>query len=207
MATLAKGRSAAIVSGAPVVTAAFVRDRDNAVPIAAIVWQLQQAVGADALRMIDAQGMAMALLGDTIGGNLLLLGFAFQHGLVPVSAAAIEQAIRLNDVAVEFNLKAFAWGRHVAVNGAAVEVAVGAARGAAPARLKLSQSLDEVIGASRISPNTRTQRMPRATRRWWRGCATRSGACCPAIQRSPKRWRAISTGSVPTRTSTRLPGC
>jgi indolepyruvate ferredoxin oxidoreductase len=109
MASLAKRRSAAIVSSAAV-TAAFVRDRDDAVPIEAIVGQLQQAVGADALRMIDAQGMAMALLGDTIGGNLLLLGFAYQHGLIPVSVAAIEEAIRLNNVAVDFNLKALAWG-------------------------------------------------------------------------------------------------
>ena len=163
MATLAKGRSAAVVSGAAVVTAAFVHDRDNAVPIAAIVRQLQQAVGADALRMIDAQGMAMALLGDTIGGNLLLLGFAYQHGLVPVSAAAIEQAIRLNNVAVDFNLKAFTWGRHVAVNGAAVDAAVGAGRGAAPARLKLSQSLDEVIDR-RIADLTHYQNAAYAAR-------------------------------------------
>jgi indolepyruvate ferredoxin oxidoreductase len=145
MATLARGRSTAIVSAAEVVTSAFIRDRDTAVPVDAIVRQLQQAVGADALRMIDAQGMAMSLLGDTIGGNLLLLGFAYQHGLVPVSASAIDQAIRLNNVAVEFNLKAFAWGRHAAANAAAVDAALAAARGAVAAPRALSQSLDELI--------------------------------------------------------------
>jgi indolepyruvate ferredoxin oxidoreductase len=163
MATLTKGRSAAIVSASAVVTAAFVRDRDNAVPIEAIVRQLQQAVGADALHMIDAQGMAMALLGDTIGGNLLLLGFAYQLSLIPVSAAAIEQAIRLNNVAVDFNLKAFAWGRHAAVNGAAVDAAVGAGRGVAPARHKQSQSLDELIDR-RITDLTRYQNAAYAAR-------------------------------------------
>jgi indolepyruvate ferredoxin oxidoreductase len=163
MATLAKGRSAAIVSGAAVVTAAFVRDRDNAVPVGAIVRQLQQAVGADALHMIDAQGMAMALLGDTIGGNLLLLGFAYQLGLVPISAAAIEQAIGLNNVAVDFNLKAFAWGRHAAINRTAVDAAVEAGRGATPARLKLSRSLDEVI-ARRIADLTQYQNAACAAR-------------------------------------------
>jgi indolepyruvate ferredoxin oxidoreductase len=107
--------------------------------------------------------MAMALLGDTIGGNLLLLGFAYQHGLIPVSAAAIEQAIRLNNVAVDFNLKAFAWGRHAAVNGAAVDAAVEAGRGATPARLKLSQSVDEVIDR-RIADLTHYQNAAYAAR-------------------------------------------
>jgi indolepyruvate ferredoxin oxidoreductase len=43
--------------------------------------------------------------------NLLLLGAAFQHGCLPVSSMAIEQAIRLNGAAVEKSLAAFAWGR------------------------------------------------------------------------------------------------
>ncbi|HVG47120.1 MAG TPA: DUF6537 domain-containing protein [Rubellimicrobium sp.] len=43
-----------------------------------------------------------------------MLGYAWQKGLIPVSHEAIEQAIRLNKVAVEANLDAFAWGRVMA---------------------------------------------------------------------------------------------
>jgi indolepyruvate ferredoxin oxidoreductase len=39
------------------------------------------------------------------------VGFAFQRGLIPLSRESLEQAIRLNGVAVEFNLQAFGWGR------------------------------------------------------------------------------------------------
>jgi indolepyruvate ferredoxin oxidoreductase len=55
--------------------------------------------------------------GDAIYLNIWLLGLAFQRGLVPVSAPAIEQAIRLNGAQVERNLAAFALGRQAALEG------------------------------------------------------------------------------------------
>src|SRR5213595_812518 len=60
---------------------------------------------------LDAQALAEALFGDHMPTNLLLLGAAYQHGCVPVSADAIERAIRLNGAAVDKSLAAFAWGR------------------------------------------------------------------------------------------------
>jgi indolepyruvate ferredoxin oxidoreductase len=45
----------------------------------------------------------------------MLLGYAWQMGLVPVSATALEQAIELNGAAVDANRQAFAWGRRAAV--------------------------------------------------------------------------------------------
>src|SRR5690606_38236296 len=64
---------------------------------------------------LDATALAHGLLGDNIGANLFLLGYAWQQGLVPVGAEAIAAAIRLNNVAVEFNQRAFDWGRRAAV--------------------------------------------------------------------------------------------
>ncbi|MDQ5886746.1 MAG: Indolepyruvate ferredoxin oxidoreductase, partial [Pseudomonadota bacterium] len=65
--------------------------------------------------------LATALLGDSIASNMFMLGYAWQHGLIPVSESAILGAIRLNGAAVEMNQQAFLWGRHAAVDGARVE--------------------------------------------------------------------------------------
>ncbi len=46
--------------------------------------------------------------------NTLLLGLAWQRGLVPVGEAAILQAIELNGAAVALNKRAFLWGRILA---------------------------------------------------------------------------------------------
>ncbi|KMO13498.1 indolepyruvate ferredoxin oxidoreductase family protein [Methylobacterium platani] len=75
---------------------------------------LARRVGAGALRSLDAQAMAARLIGDAQAANVLLLGFAWQCGLVPVSRDALDQAVTLNGVAVAGNRLALAWGRLLA---------------------------------------------------------------------------------------------
>jgi indolepyruvate ferredoxin oxidoreductase len=60
---------------------------------------------------INANALAETLLGDTVYANVMMLGFAWQQGLVPVSFEALSRAIELNGVTVERNRQAFAWGR------------------------------------------------------------------------------------------------
>lgn len=60
---------------------------------------------------VDATNIGLALLGDTIAANMFMVGYAAQQGLLPVSVAAIEEAIQLNGVAVAFNLEALSLGR------------------------------------------------------------------------------------------------
>ena len=55
--------------------------------------------------------LTSALVGDSVGANIFVVGMAVQSGLLPVSPQALEQAIELNGVAVEKNLAAFGWGR------------------------------------------------------------------------------------------------
>ncbi|MFT3968565.1 MAG: hypothetical protein QM690_22080, partial [Sphingobium sp.] len=55
--------------------------------------------------------LATRLLGDSIFTNLMMVGFAAQKGLLPVALASIEEAVRLNGVAVKANLDAIALGR------------------------------------------------------------------------------------------------
>jgi indolepyruvate ferredoxin oxidoreductase len=68
--------------------------------------------GADNV-YVDAQALSEALFGDHMPTNLLLVGAAYQAGCLPLSAEAVEHAIRLNGAAVDKSLAAFAWGRAV----------------------------------------------------------------------------------------------
>ncbi|MFI5314814.1 MAG: indolepyruvate ferredoxin oxidoreductase family protein [Myxococcota bacterium] len=68
------------------------------------------------LALVPAELLADAALGQPLAANLVTLGFAWQRGLVPLSASALERAIRENGVAVESNLRAFALGRAAAAD-------------------------------------------------------------------------------------------
>lgn len=58
-----------------------------------------------------AAALTSALVGDSVGANIFVVGMAVQSGLLPISPQALEQAIELNGVAVDLNLAAFRWGR------------------------------------------------------------------------------------------------
>jgi indolepyruvate ferredoxin oxidoreductase len=60
---------------------------------------------------LHASQLATELTGDSIGTNILMLGYAAQKGLLPVSIASLHQAIKLNGTFVEGNLRTFALGR------------------------------------------------------------------------------------------------
>ncbi|TMM51783.1 indolepyruvate ferredoxin oxidoreductase family protein [Sulfitobacter sabulilitoris] len=85
---------------------------------------IAQAVGADNLHAFDANKMAEALLGDSVFANVMMMGFAWQKGLVPVSLEALHQALVLNGVAVERNQMAFSYGRIMAADPEALRTAV-----------------------------------------------------------------------------------
>ncbi|MEU6698948.1 indolepyruvate ferredoxin oxidoreductase family protein [Pseudonocardia sp. NPDC046786] len=76
------------------------------------------------LLTVDAQTISEALFDDHLPANMLLLGAAYQHGVLPVSEQAIEAAIRVNGAAVERTLTAFRWGRAAALDPAAVRAAL-----------------------------------------------------------------------------------
>jgi indolepyruvate ferredoxin oxidoreductase len=78
--------------------------------------EIEAVVGAENLSGFNANEAAEALLGDAVLANVMMLGFAWQKGLVPVSGAALSQAIELNGVAIDKNRLAFAIGRAMAVD-------------------------------------------------------------------------------------------
>ena len=111
--TIKAGRTVILANTHELPTAAFVRNPDATLHAHELLEKMKFATGqqADFLKTIDAQSIAQKLLGDTMPSNIVMLGAAWQAGLVPVSLAALERAIELNNVAVESNKTAFALGR------------------------------------------------------------------------------------------------
>ncbi len=58
--------------------------------------------------------LAEKLFGNAQAMNTMLLGLAWQRGLIPVGEASILRAIELNGAAVPVNRRAFLWGRILA---------------------------------------------------------------------------------------------
>ena len=87
----------------------------------------------DANVWVDSGRLSRALLGSTAPANMVLLGAAYQAGTIPVPAAAIEQAIDLNGVAVDANRDAFRWGRRFVVDPDGVLAAAASSEVSPPA--------------------------------------------------------------------------
>lgn len=112
--TLDPARTVAVVNARVSPTPAFQRNADLTLDQSLLVKRLGNQSAA--LHSVDATGLGLALLGDTIAANLFMLGYASQLGLLPVSPEAIERAVEINAVAVGFNKSAFALGRRQAVD-------------------------------------------------------------------------------------------
>ena len=119
--TYRPGHTRAILNTAEMSTGDFVRHRDASLRAAERVNAIRNVVGNSNLALLDANKMAQRLLGDTIYANVLMLGSAWQQGLIPVSLTAMMRAIELNGIEVEKNKQAFTWGRVAADNPEHVE--------------------------------------------------------------------------------------
>jgi indolepyruvate ferredoxin oxidoreductase len=111
---------------------------NNAVSYDAAGMAARLKANARAVEQCPAQAIATALLGDAIYANMVLLGFAWQKGLVPLDRGAILRAIELNGASVDSNKRAFEIGREAAADAAKIIAKVTPAP-------KLSQTLDELI--------------------------------------------------------------
>jgi indolepyruvate ferredoxin oxidoreductase len=101
--------------------------------------------GSDRSHFIDATRLATALLGNSIGANMFMLGYAYQNGGLPLSAEAVEKAIEMNGEAVAMNIAAFRYGRRAAVDPAAVESLIAPRPAEENDSVRLSQSFDEIV--------------------------------------------------------------
>jgi indolepyruvate ferredoxin oxidoreductase len=141
LAKCESGRTHAVVNAQESMTAPFLRNPDLEFPATAMKRSIDEAVGGRS-DYVQASRLASALVGDSIGANLLLLGIACQKGLLPLSAEALERAIEVNGVAVETNKQAFRWGRRYVHEPAKVLEAAGL-----DGRTRaVHRSLDDLVG-------------------------------------------------------------
>jgi indolepyruvate ferredoxin oxidoreductase len=142
--TMRPGRSAAILNTDVAATGEFQSNRNVEIGADRMRGAILDAVAGGPSFELQASQIATALAGDSIGTNVLMLGYAAQKGLLPVGLAAIEQAIRLNGSFVEGNLRLFGLGRLAAH----APEALARLMGAAPEDVPLA-TLDDVL-ASRM---------------------------------------------------------
>ena len=109
--TYRKGHTRAVVNTTEMSTADFVRHRDASLRGQQRLAAISYVVGEENLATVAANQLAEKLLGNTIYANVFLLGYAWQHGIIPVSLASLMRAIELNGVEIERNQQAFGWGR------------------------------------------------------------------------------------------------
>ena len=155
-----------VVNTAEFLPGDFTRNADFSLPTERLKRAIVSHAGrASAVISSMPARLAVALLGNSIGANMFMLGYAYQLGALPLTAEAIEKAIELNGEAVAMNLAAFSYGRRAAVDPAAVEALVKPAQGMANDALKLSESLRRDGRAPRrhSSPPIRTRAMRGAT--------------------------------------------
>jgi len=144
LAAVKPGRTALVVNTAEVMPGDFTRNADFTLPAARIKKAILAAAGRQNVAFADATAAAVSVLGNAIAANMFVLGYAYQSGRVPLTAAAIERAIELNGEAVPLNLNAFRWGRSAVVHPNRLAGLMQTWREPTASR-HLSQSVDEVI--------------------------------------------------------------
>ncbi|RYZ12216.1 MAG: indolepyruvate ferredoxin oxidoreductase family protein, partial [Comamonadaceae bacterium] len=121
LARMREGRTHVALNTHGTPTAAFVRNANWQNPQDACASQVAQAVGVHGVGSFDADAAATTLMGDSLYANPMLLGYAWQKGWLPLEHASLMRAIELNNVAIENNKTAFAWGRRAAIDAASVQ--------------------------------------------------------------------------------------
>ncbi|MGE0309319.1 MAG: DUF6537 domain-containing protein, partial [Acidimicrobiia bacterium] len=97
--------------------------------------QIDEITRSEANTWVDGAALRNKLSISPASMNLVLVGVAYQRGLLPISAASLRRAIELNATAVDANLAAFEAGR-----------AIGAGR-----------TLEELTTSDTGTPTTSTQ--------------------------------------------------
>ncbi len=110
------GRTAAYANSDVTPTSEFIRNRSKRFESDLLSARVKRQ--ASEFESFDAEALAMGYLHEAIYTNMIMAGFAWQKGKVPVSLRALYRAIRLNGTKVEDNMAAFNIGRIAAADPA-----------------------------------------------------------------------------------------
>ncbi|MDZ4671263.1 MAG: indolepyruvate ferredoxin oxidoreductase family protein [Phototrophicales bacterium] len=117
MSRASKAKTRAIVSTSETPTGAMVISTSEQYPkTSRLLNMLGQVTNKDETVCLNANGLAEMLFDSHMAANSIMIGAAYQRGLLPISAEAIERAIELNGVSVKTNIQAFRVGRQVVAN-------------------------------------------------------------------------------------------
>jgi indolepyruvate ferredoxin oxidoreductase len=145
LAAVKPGATEMVINTAEFLPGEFTRNADFSLPTERLKRTITADAGADKTHFVDASRLATALFGQSIGSNMFLVGYAYQLGAIPLSAASIERAIELNGEAVEMNKAAFHWGRRAVLDRAKVEALAKPANTTSSDARRLSESFDETV--------------------------------------------------------------
>ena len=145
LGAIKSGHTRVVVNTAEFLPGDFTRNADYSLPTERLKRAITAAAGPGRSHFVDASRLATALLGNSIGSNMFMLGYAYQTGALPLSAEAIERAIEMNGEAVAMNIAAFRYGRRAAIDPAALEALVKPAPQAVNDSLQLSRSFAETV--------------------------------------------------------------
>jgi indolepyruvate ferredoxin oxidoreductase len=144
LAAVREGHTIFLANTAEIMPGEFTRSADFSLPVERLKKAIRTAAGDDKAHFFDATRTATALFGSSLGANMFMLGFAFQHGGLPLSAEAVEKAIELNGQSVAMNVSAFRWGRRAAHQPDFVRALV-VQPGTAAQNTAVAEPLDDVI--------------------------------------------------------------
>ncbi len=114
VALLSNERTNCVVNTHQIPTSKFVLERERDFIGSDLLDNLNACTRS--LKTIDADRLAARVCGSSTTANMALLGFAWQHGLIPLQAESIERTLELNGTMVEDNILAFRCGRKFAMD-------------------------------------------------------------------------------------------
>lgn len=127
-----------VMNLADIPTGDLVLNRDASLNLAAREALVARTVGVENLWSLDANTLSEKVMGDAIFANIILLGAAWQRGMVPVGRTALMKAIELNGTAAALNVRAFDLGRLMAATPDRIEPLLGASE-------RFAETTEEII--------------------------------------------------------------